>query len=92
MLEGASAAALLPEGSSRVKEFVETFTTVMGSPVIYLSGSTAVGRDAEQVAEVLSSYVNMAVRQSSRIGREQVRALETGAKQQEPTPLSGTGR
>jgi hypothetical protein len=92
VLGGASAAALLPEGSSRGKEFVETFTAVMGSPVIYLAGSTAVGGDAEQVAEILSRYVNMAVRQSSRIAQELVRALEKGAKEQEPAPLSGTGR
>jgi hypothetical protein len=63
----------------------------MGSPVIYLSGSTAVGRDAEKVAEVLSSYVNMAVRQSSCISRELIRSLEKSAKQQEPAPISGTG-
>jgi NADH dehydrogenase FAD-containing subunit len=85
-------AALLPEGSSKGNEFVETFTTVMGSPVIYLAGSTAVGGDAEQVAEILSSYVNMAVRQSSRIAQELVRALEKSAKEQEPAPPSGTGR
>lgn len=54
----------------------------MGSPVIYLSGSMAVGEDAEQVAEILSSYVNMAVRQSSRIAQELVRALEKSAKDQ----------
>lgn len=92
VLGGASAVALLPEGSSRGNEFVETFTAVMGSPVIYLSGSTAVGGDAEQVAEILSSYVNMAVRQSSRIAQELVRDLEKSAKEQEPAPLSGTGR
>jgi hypothetical protein len=92
VLGEASATTLLPEGSSRGKEFVEKFTTIMGSPVIYLSGSTAVGRDAEQVAEVLSSYVNMAVRQSSRIAEELVRTLEKSAKQQEPAPISGTGR
>jgi len=88
VLGGASAAALLPEGSIRGQEFVETFTAVMGSPVIYLSGSTAVGGDAEQVAEILSSYVNMAVRQSSRIYQELGRALEKSAKEQEQAPLS----
>lgn len=92
VLGGASAAALLPEGSSKGKEFVEAFTAVMGSPVIYLAGSTAVGGDAEHVAEILSSYVNMAVRQSSRIAQELVRALEKSAKEQEPAPRSGTGR
>jgi hypothetical protein len=92
VLGGASAAALLPEGSSRGNEFVETFTAVMGSPVIYLAGSTAVGGDAEQVAEILSRYVNMAVRQSSRLAHELVRALEKSVKKQEPAPLSGTGR
>lgn len=81
VLGGGSAAALLPEGSSRGKEFVEKFTTIMGSPAIYLSGSTAVGKDAEQVAEILSSYVNMAVRQSSRIAQELVRALEKSGRE-----------
>jgi hypothetical protein len=92
VLGGASAAALLPEGSSGGNEFVGKFTNVMGSPVIYLAGSTAVGGDAEQVAEILSSYVNMAIRQSSRVAQELVRALEKSAKAQEPAPLSGTGR
>jgi hypothetical protein len=92
VLGRASAAALLPEGSSKDNEFVESFTAVMGSPVIYLAGSTAVGGDAEQVAEILSSYVNMAVRQSSRIAQELVRALEKSVNEQEPVPLSGTGR
>lgn len=92
VLGGASAAALLPEGSSRGKEFVETFTAVMGSPAIYLAGSTAVAGDAEQVAEILSGYVNMAVRETSRIAQELARALEKSAKLQEPAPLSGTGR
>jgi hypothetical protein len=92
VLGEASAAALLPEGSSRGNEFVGTFTKVMGSPVIYLAGSTAVGGDAEQVAEILSSYVNMAVLKSSRIAQELLRALEKSAKEQEPAPLSGTGR
>jgi hypothetical protein len=92
VLGEASAAALLPEGSSKGNEFVETFTAVMGSPVIYLAGSTAVGKDAEQVAEVLSSYVDMAVRQSPRIAQELVRTLEKSAKEQERAPLSGTGR
>jgi hypothetical protein len=91
VLGSASAAALLPEGSSKSQEFVETFTAVMGSPVIYLAGSTAVGGDVEQVAEILSRYVTMAVRHSSRIAQELVRALEQGAKAQEPAPLSGTG-
>jgi hypothetical protein len=92
VLGEASAAALLPEGSSRGEEFVERFTAVMGSPVIYLSGSTAVGKDAEQVAEILSSYVDMAVRQSSRIAQELVRALEKSANEHEPASLSGSGR
>jgi hypothetical protein len=92
VLGGASAAALLPEGSSKGNEFVETFTAVMGSPVIYLAGSTAVGGDAEQVAEILSRYVNMAVRHSSRLAQELVRTLEKSAKAQEPTPPSETGR
>jgi len=92
VLGRASAAALLPEGSSKDNEFVESFTAVMGSPVIYLAGSTAVGGDAEQVAEILSSYVNMAVRQSSRIAQELVRALEKSVNEQEPVPLSGIGR
>ncbi|MGH7148787.1 MAG: hypothetical protein ACREIJ_12930, partial [Nitrospiraceae bacterium] len=92
VLGEASAAALVPEGSGRGTEFVGTFTAVMGSPVIYLAGSTAVGGNAEQVAEILSSYVNMAVRQPSRIAQELVRALEKSAKAQEPAPLSETGR
>jgi len=92
VLGRASAAALLPEGSSKDQEFVETFTAVMGSPVIYLAGSTAVGGDVEQVAEILSNYVNMAVRHSSRIAHELVRALEKSVKEQESVPLSGTGR
>ena len=78
VLGGAAAAALLPEGSSKDNEFVETFTAVWGN--------------AEQVAEILSRYVTMAVRPSSRLAQELVRALEKGAKEQEPAPLSGTGR
>lgn len=92
VLGRASASALLPEGSSKGNEFVETFTAVMGSPVIYLAGSTAVGRDAEPVSEILSRYVTMAVRHSSRLAQELVRALEKSARAQEPAPLSGTGR
>jgi hypothetical protein len=91
-LGGASVAALLPEGSSKDNEFVETFTAVMGSPLIYLAGSTAVGGDAEQVAEILSRYVTMAVRHSSRLAQELVGALEKSAKAEEPAPLSGTER
>src|SRR5437588_11081898 len=45
VLRRESTAALLPEGDPQASEFVGTFTAVMGSPLIYLGGTTAIGGD-----------------------------------------------
>ncbi len=79
VLRRESAATLLPGSPLTNQEFVEKFTTVMGSPVIYLAGTTAMGEDAETVAEILSIYITTVVRRSSAKPQEPLWTLEHGA-------------
>lgn len=92
VLRRESAAALLPEGSPEGQEFVEQFTALMGSPVIYLASTTAVGGDTEAVAEILSIYVTTAIRHSSRMTQELLQILDKRDREPEPTPLPEAGR
>lgn len=92
VLRRESATALLPEGSSRAQEFVGTFTAVMGSPLIYLASTTAIGGDAEDVAQVLSIYVRTVLQHSSVRASELVRILEQPASEPEPMRSSETGQ
>ena len=48
VLRRESTAVLLPEGEAQAQEFVTTFTAVMGSPLIYLASTTAIGGDPEE--------------------------------------------
>lgn len=79
VLRRESAATLLPETRLTNQEFVEKFTAVMGSPVIYLAGTTAMGEDAEIVADILSIYITTVVRRSSAKPQEPLWTLEHGA-------------
>ncbi|MGQ0812331.1 MAG: hypothetical protein ACT4OO_14060 [Nitrospiraceae bacterium] len=92
VLERASAAALLSDSSLREQEFVRKFTELMGSPVIYLASTTAIGGDADAVAEILSIYIRTAVRQSSLKSPELLRALEQSTPEHESTPGANAGR
>lgn len=65
VLRKEAAATLAPETQFTSQEFVEKFTTVMGSPVIYLASTTAIGGNAETVAEILSIYITTVVRRLS---------------------------
>jgi hypothetical protein len=79
VLRKESAAALQSESALTNQEFVERFTAIMGSPVIYLAGTTAMGEDAEVVAELLSIYITTVVRRSSTKPQEPLWTLEYGA-------------
>jgi len=92
VLRRESTAVLLSEGSPHAQEFVGTFTAVMGSPLIYLAGTTAIGRDAEEVAQVLSIYVNTVLQHPSFRASELLRILEQRATEHEPTRSPETGR
>jgi hypothetical protein len=92
VLRRESTAALLSEGSPQAEQFVGTFTAVMGSPLIYLAGTTAIGRDATEVAEVLSIYVNTVLQHPSFRASELLRILEQRATEQEPLRSPETGR
>ncbi|TLY21270.1 MAG: hypothetical protein E6K66_09190 [Nitrospirae bacterium] len=92
VLRRESTAALLPEGYPQASEFVGTFTAVMGSPLIYLAGTTAIGGNAEEVAQVLSIYVKTVLQHSSFRASELLRVLEQRATEHEPTRSPETGR
>lgn len=79
VLRRESAATLLPETQLTNQEFIEKFTTVMGSPVIYLAGTTAIGGNAETVAEILSLYITTVIRRSSANPHEPLWTLDHGA-------------
>lgn len=85
VLRRESTVALLPKGSPEAQEFVGTFTAVMGSPLIYLAGTTAIGGNAEEVAQVLSIYVNTVLQHPSFRASELLRGLEQRATEHEPT-------
>lgn len=92
VLRRESTVALLPKGSPEAQEFVETFTAVMGSPLIYLAGTTAIGGNAEEVAQVLSIYVNTVLQHPSFRASELLRGMEQRATEHEPTRSPETGR
>lgn len=62
----------------REKDFIDKFTTVMGSPVVYLAGTTAIGGNAEAVAEILSVYINSALGGRLLQIPELIRTIESG--------------
>lgn len=92
VLQRESTAALLSEGSPQAEKFVGTFTAVMGSPLIYLAGTTAMGGDGEEVAEVLSISVNTVLQHSSFRASELLQVLEPRATEHEPMRSPETGR
>jgi hypothetical protein len=92
VLGAAAAAALLHTGSSKGEEFVGAFTAVMGSPLIYLAGTTAIGGDATEVAQVLSIYVNTVLQHPSFRASEVLRVLKQHATEQEPLRSPETER
>jgi hypothetical protein len=92
VLRRESTAALVSEGYPQAQEFVGTFTAVMGSPLMYLAGTTAMGGDAEEVAQVLSISVNTVLQHSSFRASELLRVREPRATEQEPMRSPETGR
>ena len=92
VLQRESTAALLPEGYPQAPEFLGTFMAVKGSPLIYLAGTTAIGGDAEEVAQVLSIYVKTVLQHSSFRASELLRVLEQRATEHEPTRSPETGK
>jgi len=85
VLRQESTAALLPQGYQQRHEFVGTFTATMGSPLVYLAGTTAMGGDAEEVALVLSIYVKTVLQQAAFGTSEVLRVLEQRALDHAPT-------
>ncbi len=85
VLRQESTAALLPQGYPQRHEFVGTFTATMGSPLVYLAGTTAMGGDAEEVALVLSLYVKTVLHQAAFGTSEVLRVLEQRAIDYAPT-------
>ena len=92
VLRRESTAALLPKGYPEAPEFVGTFTAVMGSPLIYLAGTTAIGGDAEEVAQVLSIYVKTVLQHASFRASELLQVPEQRATEHEPMRSPETGR
>ncbi len=92
VLRQESTAALLPQGYPQGHEFVGTFTATMGSPLVYLAGTTAMGGDAEEVALVLSLYVKTVLQHGSLRTSEVLRVLEQRAIDHAPTRSLETGR
>ena len=79
VLRSELATHLLPDKKDMAHEdFVERFTAVMGSPVVYLAGTTAMGDSPEMVAEILSIYIGKVLRGTLFQGRELIRTLEHG--------------
>jgi len=60
------------------QDFVDRFTKVMGSPVVYLAGTTAMGDTPEKVAEILSIYIHNVLRGTLFKAGELIRTLEHG--------------
>jgi hypothetical protein len=79
VLQKESAVHLLPDKKDvNHHDFVDRFTKVMGSPVVYLAGTTAMGDTPEKVAEILSIYIHNVLRGTLLKGGELVRTLEHG--------------
>lgn len=77
VLQKESASHLLSDHRSVAgKDFVDTFTAVMGSPIIYLAGTTAIGGNPEAVAELLSIYINNVLRGKLFKRPELIRSIE----------------
>lgn len=92
VLRQESTAALLPQGYPQRHEFVGTFTATMGSPLVYLAGTTAMGGDAEEVALVLSIYVKTVLQHPSLRTSELLRVLAQRTTDREPTRSPEIGR
>jgi hypothetical protein len=79
VLQKESAVHLLPDTKEIAhQEFINRFTSVMGSPVVYLAGTTAMGDTPERVAEILSIYIHNVLRGALFQGGELIRTLEHG--------------
>src|SRR5687767_8090549 len=79
VLRKESATHLLPDKKEAAhQDFVDRFTAVMGSPVVYLAGTTAMGDTPEKVAEILSIYIHNVLRGALFKGGELIRTLEHG--------------
>lgn len=92
VLRQESTAALLPQGYPQAHEFVGTFTAVMGSPLIYLAGTTAIGGDAEEVAQILSIYVKTVLQQAAFRASDVLRVQEQRAAEYAPVRSPETER
>ena len=92
VLRRESTAALLPEGYPQAPEFLGTFMAIKGSPLIYLAGTTAIGGDAEEVAQVLSIYVKTVFQHSPFRASELLQVPEQRATEHEPMRSPETGR
>src|SRR5687767_11001900 len=79
VLQKESAVHLLPDKKDvNHHDVVDRFTKVIGSPVVYLAGTTAMGDTPEKVAEILSIYIHNVLRGTLLKGGELVRTLEHG--------------
>lgn len=92
VLQRESTAVFRPEGYPRAQDFIGTFTAIMGSPLIYLAGTTAIGGNAEEVAQVLSIYVKTVLQHPSFRASELLQGLEQRATEHEPLRSPETGR
>jgi hypothetical protein len=79
VLRTETAVHLLPDKKGVAhSDFIDRFTAIMGSPVVYLAGTTAIGDSPEKVAEILSIYIHNVLRGALMQSGELVRALENG--------------
>lgn len=60
------------------QDFINRFTAIMGSPVVYQAATTAMGDTPEKVAEILSIYIRNVLRGTVFKGGELIRTLEHG--------------
>lgn len=80
VLRRESTAALLPEGYPQAQEFLGTFNAAMGWPLIYFAGTTAIGEDAEEVAQVLSIYMYTVLQHSPFMASKFLQVPERSAR------------
>jgi hypothetical protein len=79
VLQKESAVRLLPDKKDVAhQDFINKFSAIMGSPVVYLAGTTAMGDTPEKVAEILSIYIHNVLRGALFKGGELIRTLEHG--------------
>jgi hypothetical protein len=73
--------AILTEECRNQHDVTKQFDEVLGPQVVYIGETMGIGADAEEVSELLSLYVNDAVRVSSAKVQELIRGMERATRE-----------